>query len=346
MSKFKQSLYGFIIFFFTVGFNFTVAIIVYDQIKDKDLFIIAFVLLSMVIMSALLFTLIDYLRRKNIIDHSLKEILEATEKMSNGDFNIKLVHKNKYKYYDEFDYIKEHLNKLASELSKSEVLKNDFVSNVSHEIKTPLSIIQNYAKALENNDLNDEQRKKYLNVLQSTCKKLSDLVSNILKLNKLENQKLNPIYSNVNISELLINQILQFESLIDNKIINLECDIEENINLNCVESYMEIVFNNLISNAIKFTNNDGNIKIKLKKFNKEYIISFEDDGCGMDKETGMHIFDKFYQGDTSHSSEGNGLGLALVKKVIDILGGTITVESEIGKGTKFTIIMKEKDDVR
>lgn len=346
MSKFKQSLYGFIIFFFTVGFNFTVAIIVYDQIKDKDLFIIAFVLLSMVIMSALLFTLIDYLRRKNIIDHSLKEILEATEKMSNGDFNIKLVHKNKYKYYDEFDYIKEHLNKLASELSKSEVLKNDFVSNVSHEIKTPLSIIQNYAKALENNDLNDEQRKKYLSVLQSTCKKLSDLVSNILKLNKLENQKLNPIYSNVNISELLINQILQFESLIDNKNINLECDIEESINFNCVESFMEIVFNNLISNAIKFTNNDGNIKIKLIKFNKEYIISFEDDGCGMDKETGMHIFDKFYQGDTSHSSEGNGLGLALVKKVIDILGGTITVESEIGKGTKFTIIMKEKDDAR
>lgn len=346
MSRFKQSLYGFIIFFFTVGFNFTLAILIYDQIKTKEIFVIAFVLLSMVIMSALLFTLIDYLRRKNIIDHSLKEILEATEKMANGDFNIKLVHKNNYKYFDEFDYIKEYLNKLASELSKSEVLKNDFVSNVSHEIKTPLSVIQNYAKALDDNNLDNELRKKYLTVLQTSCKKLSDLVSNILKLNKLENQKLNPTYLNVNISELLINQILQFESLIDKKNINLECDIEENVYFYCVESYMEIVFNNLISNAIKFTNNDGNIKIKLLKFNKEYIISFEDDGCGMDKDTGIHIFDKFYQGDTSHSSEGNGLGLALVKKVIDILGGTISVESELNKGTKFTIIMKEKEDAR
>lgn len=341
MNRFKESLYGFILFFLTVSLNFTVAILVYDKIKDHKKIDIVLILLLMILMSSFLFTLIDYLRRKLSIDNSLKDILEATEKMVNGNFKIKLVYNNRYKHYDEFDLIKEHLNKLASELSKSEILKNDFISNVSHEIKTPLSVIHNYAKALEKDDLDLETRTKYLNVLQLSCMKLNQLVSNILKLNKLENQKINPKYEVFDLSELLINQILQFEPLIENKNISLKCDIEDNLKINSVESYLEIVFNNLISNAIKFTDNDGMIKIKLNLIKNEYHISIEDNGCGMDNETGIHIFDKFYQGDTSHSSEGNGLGLALVKKVIDILGGTISVESELGKGTKFTIIIKE-----
>ena len=137
--------------------------------------------------------------------------------------------------------------------------------------------------------------------------------------------------------------VLQFahnKATILTDIAELECDIEEDLFINSEQSYLELVFNNLISNAIKFTDNKGIIGISLKKINDEYIIKIKDNGCGMDSETGAHIFDKFYQGDTSHSKEGNGLGLALVKKVIDILGGSIDVESEANVGTTFTISIK------
>ena len=165
------------------------------------------------------------------------------------------------------------------------------------------------------------------------------LFSNILKLNKLENQRLIPDIKEFNLSESLINQVLMYEELIEKKNITLDCDIEEDLIITSEESYLEIVWNNLMSNAIKFTKDT--IKVTLKKENNKYIINFIDNGIGMDKNTGMHIFDKFYQGDTSHSKEGNGLGLPLVKEVINILGGEISVSSELGKGSNFEIVIKE-----
>ena len=230
---------------------------------------------------------------------------------------------------------------MANELSKSEVLKNDFIANVSHEIKTPLAVIQNYAKALKNPSLDNEVKNKYLDNLTEACQKLNGLITNILKLNKLENQKLIPEIKEYNLSNLLAIQVLQFESLIEKKEIDLVCEIEEDLFIKNEESYLEIIFNNLMSNAIKFSNPKGIIYVGLKKEKQNYHITFKDTGCGIDKETGKHIFDKFYQGDTSRSKEGNGLGLALVKRVIDIIGGSISVESEIGVGTKFTIMIKE-----
>ena len=340
MRGFRYTILGFLLFSLTVGFNISLGILVYTSIEDKSKFIISTIILLIIFVSALICTIIDVFRRKIMIDKPLKEILVAAEKMSRGNFDISLSSSHTYKYYDEFDYIKEHLNKMANELSKSEVLKNDFIANVSHEIKTPLSVIQSYCNALKNESLPKNMRSKYLENLQESCKKLSNLVTNILKLNKLDNQRLVPEINNFNLSELLANQIVQFEDLIEKKNIELECDIEEDLYINSEQNYLELVFNNLISNAIKFTDDEGKIMISLKKIDSEYIIEFKDNGCGMDEETGSHIFDKFYQGDTSHSKEGNGLGLALVKKVIDILGGSIRVESELGVGTTFTIVIK------
>lgn len=341
MRSFRYTFFGFLLFFVTVAFNMTLGIIVYESIEQTN-FSTALVISLVTFISALFCTIIDYFRRKIMIGRPLKEILNATELMARGNFKVRLIPHNSYKNYDEFDYIKEDLNNLAKELSKSEVLKTDFIANLSHEIKTPLSIIQNYAKALENKDLDLATKEKYLNNLQEGCKRLTNLVTNILKLNKLENQKLTPEISNFNLSESLIKELLQYEDIIDNKNLNLECDIEEDLYINSEESYLKIIWNNLISNAIKFTDNGGIIKISLKKINSEYEFKISDSGCGMDKETGIHIFDKFYQGDTSHSKEGNGLGLTLVKKVIDVLGGSINVESEKGKGTTFTVTIMEE----
>lgn len=341
MRNFKYTVIGFFLFLLTIGFNVSIGILVYNSIQDKTPGVISIIILVLIIVSALVCTIVDVIRRKIMINRPLSEILDATKLMSRGNFNVRLIPNHSYENYDEFDHIKEDLNMMANELSKSEMLKNDFIANVSHEIKTPLAVIQSYANVLKDKSLDEETRNKYLDNLQIACKKLSNLVSNILKLNRLENKKLIPEITEFNLSELLITQILQFEEIIEKKDINLDCDIEEGLMVKSEQSYLEIVFNNLMSNAIKFTSNGGEIKVSLRKIDEHFIVKFIDTGCGMDNETGKHIFDKFYQGDTSHSKEGNGLGLALVKKVIDVIGGKINVESEVGKGTTFTISIKE-----
>lgn len=338
MRGFKYTFIGFFGFLLVVTFNVSVGILIYSYIKDQSDAYVAILIILVIIVSSILCTIIDYFRRKIMIEKPLGEILFATKQMARGNFNIRLntYHTN----YDEFDTIKEDINKMALELSKNEILKNDFIANVSHELKTPLSVIQSYAKALENNSLSVDERKKYINNLADACKRLSNLITNILRLNKLENQNLIHEFTKFNLSELLANQIVQFEEIIEKKNLELVVNIEEDLFLTSEESYLELVFNNLISNAIKFTDN-GKISISLKKNNDSFIIEFSDTGCGMDNETGIHIFDKFYQGDTSHSKEGNGLGLALVKRVIDIIGGSISVSSELNVGTTFKIVVKE-----
>ena len=337
MRNFKYTLFGFFMFFLTTGFNVVLGVLVYNSIKEKSDLIVAAIILGVILVSAAICTAIDYLRRKIMIERPMNEILDATDMMTRGNFKIDLVPKHSYEYFDEYDILKENLNKMANELSKSEVLKNDFIANVSHEIKTPLAVIQNYAKALKNPSLDNEVKNKYLDNLTEACQKLNGLITNILKLNKLENQKLLPEIKEFNLSNLLANQVLQFESLIEKKEIDLVCEIEEDLFIKSEESYLEIIFNNLMSNAIKFSNPKGMIYVGLKKEKQNYHITFKDTGCGLDKETGKHIFDKFYQGDTSRSKEGNGLGLALVKRVIDIIGGSINVTSQIGEGTEFRI---------
>ncbi len=340
MKSVRYTLMGFLLFTLTVTFNVSIGIVVYNSIKDKNDFIVGLIIMGVILFSAFICTIIDFFRRKYMVVRPLNDILNATKLMTRGNFKTRLTPYHSYKNYNEFDYIIINLNQMADELSKNELLKNEFITNVSHEIKTPLSIIQNYAKILENENLEAYERKKYLINLQSACKRLTDLVTNILKLNKLENQKLTPEITSFNLSELLENQILQYEELISNKNIQLNCNIEEHLMIKSEESYLALIFNNLMSNAIKFTDINGEINISLSKNADKYIIVFRDNGCGMSSETGAHIFDKFYQGDTSHSKEGNGLGLALVKKVIDILGGSISVNSELGKGTSFKIIIK------
>ena len=327
-------------FFLTTGFNVVLGVLVYNSIKEKSDIVVAAIILGVILVSAAICTAIDYLRRKIMIERPMNEIVDATQLMARGNFKIDLVPKHSYENFDEYDILKENLNKMANELSKSEVLKNDFIANVSHEIKTPLAVIQNYAKALKNPSLDSETKEKYISNLVEACQKLNGLITNILKLNKLENQKLLPEIKEFNLSELLANQVLQFESLIEKKEIDLVCEIEEDLFIKSEESYLEIIFNNLMSNAIKFSNPKGMIYIGLKKEKQNYHITFKDSGCGMDKETGKHIFDKFYQGDTSRSKEGNGLGLALVKRVIDIIGGSIHVTSQIGEGTEFIITIR------
>lgn len=336
--KRRANLIGFILFFFTATFTVTLAFIAFSITSDKPKPIIAISVLCSIFFVAVVFFIADYIRRKIMIDKPLKEILKATEEIASGDFDTKLTTTHTLEQYNEFDYIKENLNIMASELAKNEVLKTDFISNVSHEIKTPVSVIKSYASLLENEN-DPEKRTEYRREISRASNRLSSLVENILKLNKLENQSLTLEKQEIKLDDMLGDCIVSFEGLIEKKNLLLECEIDE-VTIVSSPIHLEMVWNNLISNAIKFTERGGKISISLKKIDGFACVTVTDTGCGMDQETGKRIFDKFYQGDTSHSSEGNGLGLALVKKVIDTLGGEISVKSELGVGTSFTIKLK------
>lgn len=333
------SLIGFLLFFITNAVVVTVSVLVYDNAdkkfagKTSTVVIIMFVT---ILFFTAAWTLIDAVRRRVTVMRPVERILDATERIARGDFSVRLEISHSYKNFDEFDIIADNLNKMSAELSKTEVLHTDFMSNVSHELKTPLSIIQSYAMAMQNQNLDKATAKEYAATLVSASKRLTELVTNILKLNKLENQQLKPQIEKIKLDEMLAQSILQYEEKIDEKQLDLCCDLDE-VNIYSDASCLEIIFNNLISNAIKFTEAKGKISVSLTKHNNQAVVSVADTGCGISKSTGEHIFDKFYQGDTSHAQEGNGLGLALVKKVIDILGGEISVESEEGKGTTFTV---------
>ena len=339
--KSSFSIIGALSFFALIAFIMQVAILVYDYIIQRTVNknIIAILILIMIIMLSVVVTVIDVARRKITVERPVKRIINATEKIASGDFKTRLEIAHTYDKYNEYDIIMENLNIMASELSKSEILKKDFISNVSHEIKTPLAVIQSYATLLQDEDLDSEARKKYSKTLLQASKRLSDLITNILKLNKLENQAINPEYKKINLTDTIAEIVVSYEEMIENKGIELECDFDD-INLVTCQGYIEIVINNLLANAIKFTEANGKIAVSLKNTENGAILSVSDTGCGISEETGKQIFEKFYQGDTSHASEGNGLGLSLVKRVIDIMGGEILVKSELNKGSEFTVVLR------
>lgn len=338
------SVAGAIAFFALIAIVMQIAILVFDYIEERttNKALIAILVLILILIMSAVCTLIDYIRRKIMVDKPVKKILEATEKITSGDFSVRIESEHKYSQYNGYDAIMEDLNKMAEKLEKSAVLKTDFISNVSHELKTPLAIIQNYSTLLQDESLDGETRQQYVSTVRQASRRLTDLITNILKLNKLENQDISTEYEKINLREMLAQAVLNYEDIIDKKGLNLDCNFDDVI-IYSSPSYLEIVWNNLISNAIKFTESGGSITVTLKEHLDRVEVSVSDTGCGISKETGKHIFDKFYQGDTSHSGEGNGLGLPLVKKVIDILGGEISVKSEIGKGSTFTIVLKNME---
>ena len=273
----------------------------------------------------------------------MRSLSEAARKIAKGDFSVRIAPLRKDGKKDFVEVMFDDFNTMAEELATIETLKNDFIADVSHEIKTPLSVIQFYTTALQNDTLKAEERMEYTQTILEATQKLTTLVSNILKLNKLENQEIVSEAKPFDLSEQLRRCALMFADQMEQKNIRFEEDLDE-ITVCYDENMLEIVWNNLLSNAVKFTNPGAGIFISLKVQNDSSQnfaqISVSDTGCGMDEATQKRIFDKFYQGDTSHNMEGNGLGLALVKKTIDLLGGTVTVDSKPGHGSTFTVHLK------
>lgn len=337
---------NFFVFFLLIGFvvtcNFTLFLhsVNMEEAEIREAAPITFI---NVLLLSLLFALIDVFRRMWMINRPVRRIRQGMEKMIAGDFQTRIPYIKEKNSDNEFDDIIKGLNEMAAELSGVETLRTDFVSNVSHEIKTPLAVIQNYGTMLQNPQLSEAQRIEYAKAVTEQTRKLSDLISNILKLNRLENQQIYPDKKEYNLTEQICECLLVFEHAWEEKDLEIETDLEEDVIICQDAQLLSLVWNNLFSNAVKFCKRGGKVEVKVRKAEEDIFVTVSDDGCGISPEVGRHIFEKFYQGDTSHATQGNGLGLALVKRVIDIVGGDISVQSALGEGTTFCVRLKERD---
>lgn len=284
-----------------------------------------------------LFTTISIRRR---YEKPMRHMGEITKRVSEGDFTARLEVCHAEDKLDYLDVMFLDFNKMVEELASIEILKNDFVSNVSHEIKTPLAVIQNYITLMQNPDLTAGQRKEYADTVFQASEQLTSLVSNILRLSKLENQSIMPLSQSYDVCRQLADCVMNLADRMEAKGLEFTADIEEKAYVLADENMMEIVWNNLLMNAVKFTEPGGKITLTQTTTGGDVWVSVSDSGCGMDEQTLRHIFDRFYQGDTSHSQEGYGLGLALVAKIIDLSRGTIKVSSTQGKGSVFSVCLK------
>lgn len=338
------SIRNFLVFFALAAFTVTCCMLLFlydsglpkEWIRER-----AGITFANVILLSVLFTLMDFLRRYISVQRPLNRILEATKKIRGGDFTARVERPKYTALANEIDVIAEDINGLAEELAGVETLRTDFIAGVSHEIKTPLAVIQNYAAMLQDKDLPDDLRCEYAKNLTQAAQRLAGLITNILKLNKLENQRIYPQAKTFNVSEQLCESLLSFETLWEEKHIQIETDIEPDIQLEADAELLSLVWNNLLSNAMKFTESGGTVSVSVRKQPDGAIaVTVADTGCGMTPEEGKHIFEKFYQGDKSHATQGNGLGLALVKRIVDILHGELSVQSEVGKGSRFTVHLR------
>ena len=293
-----------------------------------------------VVLITVLFATIDYIRRKATVDRPVRTITEATEKIMQGDFSVRIKTLKGLPEDEGFNQIITAINKMAEELAGTETLRTDFIANVSHELKTPLAVMGNYATMLQRPGITEDEKNEYAKAISDAARRLAQLITNILKLNRLENQQIFPQTEEYDLGEQLCECLLQFEDAWEQKSLNIETEIEEDVRIRSDGELLSLVWNNLFSNAVKFTPEGGTIGVLLKIEDETIIVSVSDTGCGMNPETGRHIFEKFYQGDTSHATQGNGLGLALVKRVVDILNGEIAVQSVVGEGSTFTVKFK------
>lgn len=284
------------------------------------------------ITSVLAGCIISYLVTRRPIK-TAEEISKATKAVAKGDFSIRLDEKTSV---SEFREMASNFNVMVKELESTEMLRKDFIENVSHEFKTPLAAIEGYTTLLQKKDLSTEKREEYIRKILFSTHRLNSLTGNILLLSRLENQEVDTVKKDFCLDEQIRECILLSEEKWSEKNINLDIRLST-CRYYGSEELLSHVWTNIIGNAVKFVPQNGAIAIELFHYQNEIIVVISDSGPGMNEETLKRVFEKFYQGDTSRSTGGNGLGLALAKRIIDLHKGTIIVQSEEGKGTAFTV---------
>ncbi len=265
----------------------------------------------------------------------IRKLGDAMNMVGKGAFGVQISTKARF---SDIDDIYRNFNLMTRELAATEILKTDFVSNVSHEIKTPITAIEGYAMLLQGSENLSDEEAEYVEKILANSQRLSELVGNVLLLSRIDNQAIETKSEKFRIDEQIRQSILMLEPKWTEKNVELDVDLEQ-IVYEGNRSLMMHVWNNLIGNAIKFTPHGTTVKIRLSQSDSGTLFTVEDEGEGISEKAKNHIFDKFYQADSSHKQEGNGLGLSLVKRILDMTGGSITTENLEGKGCIFTVII-------
>lgn len=277
---------------------------------------------------------ITFLVIADIIVKPISRLNKATNELSKGNYRVRV----NYTGNDEIARLNRSFNQMAQQLAKQEETRQQFISDVSHEFQTPLTAIQGFATILKNEKLTDEQRQKYADIILFHSKRLSTLSKNMLQLTILDGEDVKIETSEFSLIEQLNRVIETQDNLAMSKNIEIEFNIPKNdIIIEADESRLEQVWINLVNNAIKYTNDNGVVTISVKKTSKEVEVTIQDTGVGMSKEAISHIFERFYRQDKSRSVEGNGLGLSIVKRIIDLHQGTIDVKSREDGGSQFIV---------
>ena len=276
---------------------------------------------------------------RRVYEDPMLKLAKATRQVAEGDFSVYVAPTHTADKADYIDQMIVDFDKMVEELGSIETLKTDFFSDVSHEFKSPLAVISSNAELLQKSGgLSAEQTEQVENIRYAS-RRLANLIQNMLKLNKLEKQTIRPVPEAFDVCAQLCSCAVQFEDIWEHRNIEFEADLEDSAAVYADAGLTEIVWTNLLSNAFKFTPEGGTVTLTQRTKGNCVQVSVTDTGCGMTPETVKHIYDKFYQGDPSHSTQGNGLGLALVKRILELSDGSITVESKPGKGSCFLVTL-------
>ena len=268
----------------------------------------------------------------------ITRISQAMRDIAKGNFKKRVPEKNETEAITEIGDLERSFNQMAQNLEGIEMFRNDFINNFSHEFKTPIVSIRGFARQLQSGNLNEAQKKEYIDIIVSESERLSVMSQNVLLLSKLENQTIVSEKTEFYLDEQIRKCILLLEKAWSEKDIELDIDLDE-IEYEFNEEMLSHVWINLISNAIKFTPKGGKIRCSLKLVEGTTVFEIEDSGNGMSEDVKARIFEKFYQGDSSHATSGNGIGLNIVHRIVTLAGGNIEVESEEKKGAKFTVYL-------
>ena len=323
----------FLILLLTMGLTGLITVLVSESnfidAPPKELTLLLFAVISIIVGTILSHTVGK--RPLNVI----REIDDATKEVVKGNFTVRL---NEDIVAEELHSMAHNFNTMVRELSNTEILRKDFIENVSHEFQTPLSAIEGYAALLQNQSLTTQKRQEYAKRILVNARRLSDLSGNILLLSRLEHQELEIQKETYALDEQIREAILLFETKWTQKELCLEVDLSA-IRYKANKELLMQVWQNLIGNAVKFVSQKGEIRITLRIEKNDVIVTVADNGIGMSEAVQKRIYEKFYQADTSRTGIGNGLGLALAKRIVDLHDGTLTVASAEGKGTMFTVTL-------
>lgn len=293
-----------------------------------------YTLISLLLVSGITVALMSYFIGRRVLTPLVK-LSSASKEVARGNFDVTVSDSSKM---EEVQYTFRNFNAMVRELKSISTLSSDFIANVSHEFKTPLSVIEGYAMLLQDDRLTAQEREDYLNKILVNTRRLNTLVGNILMLSKMETKPLPEQYTRFRLDEQLRQVVAQLEPQWSAKGISFRVRLDE-VELLGWEQVLPYVWSNLISNAIKFSPPGSVIALTLLEQRECAVVTVSDRGCGMEPDVQERIFEKFYQGDTSHKAEGNGLGLALVRQIVELSQGVVEVESQPGKGSTFRVIL-------